>query len=67
ADRGIETARHYPRTIPQEPAYAGYRNGGHPEAEHASQELLSLPMFPELTMDEVDRVADTIWDFFKNY
>jgi len=66
-DRGIEAALHYPRTIPQEPAYAGYRNGGHPEAEHAAQEVLSLPMFPELAPSEVDRVADAIWDFFKNY
>ena len=67
ADRGIGTGVHYPRTIPQEPAYAGYRAQPTPEADHSAHEVLSLPMFPELTMAEVDRVADAIWDFVKNY
>jgi len=67
ADRGIRTGIHYARTIPQEPAFAGYRDQPTPEADHAAREVLSLPMFPELGMGEVDRVADAIWDFFKNY
>ncbi len=67
ADQGIGCGVHYPRTIPEEPAYGGYRVAPIPEAEHAAKEVLSLPMFPELGMDEVDRVADAIWDFFKNY
>ena len=36
-----------------------------PAADHSVREVLSLPMFAELRVDEVDRVADAVWEFAK--
>jgi dTDP-4-amino-4,6-dideoxygalactose transaminase len=58
--RGIQTAIHYPVPIHLQPAYTNDRHpkGSLPESERAANEVLSLPMYPELTQDEVSEVAE---------
>jgi dTDP-4-amino-4,6-dideoxygalactose transaminase len=46
-------------------AYLGYRAGSLPEAEKASREVLSLPVYPELPDAQQDRVVQAIADFYK--
>ncbi len=64
ADRGIATNVFYPVPLPLQPLYAalGYRRGDFPAAERAAQEVLSLPMYPELTAEQIDRVAGALAD-----
>ena len=59
---GISTSIHYPTPLHLQPVYKslGYKNGDFPVAECAGRECLSLPIFPELTDDEVDRVCSAI-------
>lgn len=59
---GIETAVHYPIALHLQPAYRhlGYQMGDFPESEHAAREVLSLPMFPELTDGQVHQVAEAV-------
>jgi dTDP-4-amino-4,6-dideoxygalactose transaminase len=66
AEAGIGTACHYPLPIPGQPAFQplGYDVAAFPTAWAASQEVLSLPCFPELTDDEVDDVVAAIRSFF---
>ena len=62
ADRGIQTAVHYPVPLHLQPAYRdlGYRAGDFPVAEAVSREILSLPFFPEMTDQQVQEVAGVI-------
>jgi dTDP-4-amino-4,6-dideoxygalactose transaminase len=46
-------------------AHLGHKPGDFPVAEKAAQEVLSLPMFPELTDAQIQRVAAVIEDFFR--
>ena len=64
---GIDTLVHYPVPIHCQPAYAGrsLARGPLPHSERAAQEVLSLPMFPELTLAAADRVADAVHEFFR--
>jgi dTDP-4-amino-4,6-dideoxygalactose transaminase len=59
---GIDTRRYYSPLVHDMPAYASLRNGnGHlPESERAAASVLSLPMFGDLTEDQVSRVAEAI-------
>jgi dTDP-3-amino-3,4,6-trideoxy-alpha-D-glucose transaminase len=58
ADAGIETAVHYPWAISEQPAFAAARRGDTLEVSlAAAREVLSLPCYPHLTDEEVDRVA----------
>ena len=43
----------------------GYREGDFPIAEKAARQCLSLPIYPELTDDQIQRVAACIREFFK--
>jgi dTDP-4-amino-4,6-dideoxygalactose transaminase len=63
---GIATQRVYPLPVPLQPCYAslGYAAGDFPVATQLAQELLCLPMFPELLPAEVDRIVDEIHRFF---
>jgi dTDP-4-amino-4,6-dideoxygalactose transaminase len=56
---------HYPVPIHLQRAYEflGYQEGSFPVAEQAARETLSLPMFPELTMEQIERVATEITSF----
>jgi len=44
--------------------HLGYKEGDFPVADAHVKEILCLPMFPELTEEEVHRVADALWAFF---
>lgn len=59
AERGVQTGIHYKTPLHLEPAFAhtGGRPGDFPVAEAAISEILSLPMHPFVTEDEVGRVA----------
>jgi dTDP-4-amino-4,6-dideoxygalactose transaminase len=66
ADRGIGTEVYYPVPLHLQPAlrYIGYTQGDFPEAERAAQEVLALPMFPELKADEQAYVVESIAEFY---
>lgn len=59
---GIQTGIHYPIPCHLQPAFAnlGYQVGDFPQAETLSQEILSLPMYPGMTIDQVERVVSVI-------
>lgn len=65
-ENGISTLIHYPVPVHFQPAYAdlGYTAGSLPVTERASREVLSLPLYPELTEEKVMRICQTILDFF---
>lgn len=64
-ERKIGSAIYYPMPLHLQPLYAslGHRMGDFPHAEHAAQEVLSLPMFPELRLQQLTRVAETVAEF----
>jgi dTDP-4-amino-4,6-dideoxygalactose transaminase len=64
---GIGAGIHYPVPIHLQKAYAflGYRKGDFPVAERVCKEILSLPIYPEMTESRVLRVAETIKGFFR--
>ncbi len=65
--RGIQTGIHYPIPCHLQPAFAelGYRKGSLPVSERLADEVLSLPMYPELTDAQIQRVADAVREFFR--
>lgn len=63
--RGIETLIHYPVALSQQKAFAPFGPGACPEAERAAAELLSLPLHPGLTDQDVLTVAAAITDLQK--
>ena len=62
AERGIASAVFYPIPLHLQPLYAslGGRPGDLPVAERAAHEVLSLPLYPEMTAAQVDRVAGAV-------
>jgi len=60
--RGIATGIHYPIPIHLQPAYADLQlgAGSFPRTERSAERILSLPMFPELTEEQIDRVVGAI-------
>ena len=66
-DKGISTGLHYPVPLHLQKAYScmGYRSGAFPVSEYLAERLLSLPMFPELTREEIKYVCDCIKEFFE--
>ena len=62
AESGIQTGIHYPTPVHLLPAFAdlGHRRGEFPHSERAADEVLSLPMFPELTVAQCQEVARAI-------
>jgi dTDP-4-amino-4,6-dideoxygalactose transaminase len=66
-ERGIGTQIHYPVPIhlQQSAEFLGYRKGDMPVTERLATEVLSLPMFAELTDEQVERVADSVRAFMK--
>lgn len=62
AERGIATGIHYPVPVHLQPAYAGlgYGPGDFPVSERLAAETLSLPLFPELTTAQIERVCKVL-------
>ena len=65
--KGIQTAIHYPTPVHLQEAYnyLNYKKGSFPVAEKYADEILSLPMFPELKEGEISIVAKSIKEFLK--
>jgi dTDP-4-amino-4,6-dideoxygalactose transaminase len=61
-EAGVQTGVHYPVPVHLQPAYAsmGHRPGDFPESEKQAQSVLSLPMFPELTDEQIEKAAEAI-------
>lgn len=66
-EAGVESAIYYPSPLHLQPCFSalGYREGSLPNAERASNEVLSIPVHPDLTSEELGHVASTILRFFE--
>lgn len=68
ADRGIETAIHYPVPIHRQPAASGEKltlaPGGLPVTERQASEIVSLPLHPAVPETAVRHVAEQVMRFF---
>src|SRR5437867_1849947 len=62
AARGVGTAIHYPRPIHLQAAYAclGHAPGSFPHAERACERVLSMPLFPEMTIEQAEYAAQAL-------
>lgn len=65
--RGVGCAIHYPLPLHLQPAFRGWAegSGSFPHAEALAEEILALPVYPELTPQETDQVAGAVRDFWK--
>ncbi len=67
SERKIGSTVYYPYPLHLQPLYLalGHKAGDFPHAERAAQEVLSLPMYPELRKEQIARVVETIAEFLK--
>jgi dTDP-4-amino-4,6-dideoxygalactose transaminase len=67
AQRGIETGLHYPVPLHLQEAYAslGYRQGDFPVTEQLTQRIVSLPMYPEMSLEAADYVSAAILEWVR--
>lgn len=65
-EQGIGTMLYYPVPLHRLPLYAelGYNEGSLPESERAASEVISLPMYPEMTDEQVQEIASAIREFY---
>jgi len=63
----VGCALHYPLPLHLQKCYAylGHKDGDFPVAEKAARECLSLPIYPEMTDGQVERVAEVVGEFFR--
>jgi len=63
----VQTAVHYPTPLHLTPALAplAYHHGDFPVAEQCSRQVLSLPMYPELGLDQLDYVAERVHEYMR--
>lgn len=66
AGRGVPSMVYYPKALHQQPIFAGlgYATGDFPVTERIQEQVLSLPIFPGLTPEQIATVADAVKDFF---
>ncbi|PWT94524.1 MAG: hypothetical protein C5B53_12885, partial [Candidatus Melainabacteria bacterium] len=64
-EKGVQCLIHYPIPAHLQKAYSylGYKPGDLPVTERVASRILSLPMFPELTEEQIDYVIDCIKEF----
>jgi dTDP-4-amino-4,6-dideoxygalactose transaminase/acetyltransferase-like isoleucine patch superfamily enzyme len=57
---------HYPIPVHLTPAFAylGYEAGSFPVAEHLAKQVLSLPLYPEMTIEQIERITAMVHEFF---
>ena len=67
SERKIGSTVYYPYPLHLQPLYSalGHKAGDFPHSERAAQEVLSLPMYPELRNEQIARVVETIAEFLK--
>ncbi|MGB0563023.1 MAG: DegT/DnrJ/EryC1/StrS family aminotransferase [Spirulinaceae cyanobacterium] len=67
--QGISSMIYYPYPLHRQPVYQdlGYGEGSLPQSERVAQEVLALPMFPELTAAEQKQVVAGIQDWMRDY
>ncbi|HEY6827348.1 MAG TPA: DegT/DnrJ/EryC1/StrS family aminotransferase [Gemmatimonadaceae bacterium] len=65
-ERGIGSAIYYPLPLHLQPCfeYLGYKEGQCPESEKAAKQVLSLPIYPELTRSQLNEVIDAVRAFY---
>lgn len=68
SQNGVGTAIHYPVPIHLQPAYLGRLRGSDslPVTERLAKRILSLPMYPQLSIEDVDRVCDLLLQFARS-
>jgi dTDP-4-amino-4,6-dideoxygalactose transaminase len=61
-EQGIQTGIHYPIPVHLQPAYAdpAWSKGSFPHSEQAADEVLSLPMYPEMTEEHIEAVSQAL-------
>jgi dTDP-4-amino-4,6-dideoxygalactose transaminase len=66
--KGIGNSVYYPLPLHLQPcfAYLGYSEGAFPESEKAAREVISLPVYPELTQSQLDEVIEAVKEFYGN-
>jgi dTDP-4-amino-4,6-dideoxygalactose transaminase len=66
-DNGVMAQIHYPSVIHLQKCYQylGYKKGDFPVAENAADRMISLPMYPEITADQIGQVVETLKKFFE--
>ena len=67
ADRGVQTAVHYPKPVHLQGAFQhlGYHPGSLPHAERACERVLSMPIFPEMSREQVEYAARALVEVTK--
>lgn len=67
SENGIETGLHYPIPLHLQPCFKslGYRKGDFPVAEQLAESGLSLPIYPELTNEQIEYISEKIREFFR--
>jgi dTDP-4-amino-4,6-dideoxygalactose transaminase len=67
-NKGIGNSIYYPLPLHLQPcfAYLGYSEGAFPESEKAAKEVISLPIYPELTTAQLDEVIGAVKEFYGN-
>lgn len=67
ASRGIATGIHYPQTMAELPVYRGryHAERDFPVATELSRQILSLPLYPEMTAGQIEEVSTAVGDFYR--
>jgi dTDP-4-amino-4,6-dideoxygalactose transaminase len=66
-ENGISTGLHYPIPLHEQPCFSslGYKKGDFPVTEELAEQCLSLPIFPEITNEQIEYISEKIKLFFK--
>ena len=64
--KGVPTAIYYPLPLHLQECFTslGYKKGDFPVSERAADEVLALPIYPELSRDQQDYIVSTVQDFY---